>query len=324
MHPILEERPFEPERRLVALEGLGGEGAHSGTAFRVTDGAGRAYKLRACAGERRAREIEALVRGLPWLFPPFVARNGRFLLLDLLADHRPLTRHELLAQAGRVGSLAARLHTMGRAPHDAMPTPPRWLASLTALGRFVADLATVATRAGLPGRSVGRVLRKALRHALRHGLPVELEIDDVHKDNFMWRPDDDDLRYVDEEAIGLAPRGCSLATLLKTANDSDTLEAYFEGYATEADPDWIEPGYVEWLLLQDAVRRVAHKLRSGRRAEKLPDEVAEIRAVADATEGSLTWRFPKDAIRADRRAARQAARAEARETATPASKAPDR
>ncbi|MBW2269947.1 MAG: hypothetical protein JRH16_15360 [Deltaproteobacteria bacterium] len=310
MHPILQRRPFEPELRLVSLEGLGGEGAHSGTAFRVLDEEGRAYKLRECGSPRRAKEIERLVRGLPWLFPSFVARDGSLLLLDLLQDHRPLTRHELLARAGEIGELAARLHRAGRAELGASRSR-RFSAAAATLGRFFADLTRVGRGSQLPVRSVVGVAFKALRRLFRYGLPVELELDDVHKDNFMWHPEDDDLRYVDEEAIGLAPRGLSMATLLKTANLSDTLEAYREGYSAEADASWIEPGYVEWLLLQDAVRRVAHKLRSGLRPEKLPDEIAEIRAMADTRGVTLEWRFPKDAVRTARRARRRAARAAA-------------
>ena len=319
MHPILQQRPFEPELRLVSLHSLGGEGAHSGSAFRVVDEAGRAYKLRECGSERRAEEIERFVRGLPWLFPSFVARDGSLLLLDLLASHRPLTRQELLARAARIGGLVARLHAAGQRDLRA-PASRRLSVALASLGRFVADLVLVARSGRLPMRSVLGVAGKALKRLLRYGVPVELELDDVHKDNFMWRSEGDDLRYVDEEAIGLAPRGLSMATLLKTANLSDTLEAYREGYAAEGDASWFEPGYVEWLLLQDAVRRVAHKLRSGQRLEKLPDELAEIRAMADARGVALDWRFPKDAVRAERRARRQAARAAAQEAA----EAPDR
>ncbi|MCP5055386.1 MAG: hypothetical protein GY937_01535 [bacterium] len=323
MHPILRQRPFEPGLRLVSLEGLGGEGAHSGTSFRAVDEDGRAYKLRECGSRQRAEEIERLVRGLRWLFPSFVSRDKSLLLLDLLQDHRPLTRHELLARANEIGSLAARLHRAGRAEFAAS----RWRRSseqVATLGRLLADLVRVARGSQLPGRSVRDVAFKAARRLLRYGLPLELELDDVHKDNFMWREEDDDLRYVDEEAIGLAPRGLSMATLLKTANLSDTLEAYREGYAAEADASWIEPGYVEWLLLQDALRRVAHKLRSGLRPEKLPDEVAELRAMANTREIALEWRFPKDAIRRERRARRRAARAAALRAAEKESEAQDR
>ncbi|MCP5066331.1 MAG: hypothetical protein GY946_07155 [bacterium] len=302
MHPILQQRPFEPGLRLASIEGLGGEGAHSGTSFCVVDESGRSYKLRECGSQRRAEEIERLVHGLPWLFPSFIARDGSLLLLDLLVDHRPLTRHELLARANEVGSMAARLHQAGR-NQLSVPRHRRVLVAAATLGRRVADLARVARSSQLPWRSVLRVSFKALRRLLRYGLPIELELDDVHKDNFMWRQQDDDLRYVDEEAIGLAPRGLSLATLLKTANLSDTLDAYREGYATEADASWVEPGYVEWLLLQDALRRVAHKLRSGLRPEKLPDEVAEISAIAATRNVALEWRFPKDAVRRMRQAA---------------------
>lgn len=319
MHPILQRRPFEPGLRLVSLDSLGGEGAHSGTAFRAVDEAGRAYKLRQCGSERRAEEIEQLVRGLPWLFPSFIARDGDLLLLDLLASHRPLTRHELLARAAAIGGLIARLHAAGRGALRS-PVARRLSVALVCIGRLLADLILVARRGRLPMRSLLGLAGKALQRLLRYGVPLELELDDVHKDNFIWRPEDDDLRYVDEEAIGLAPRGLSMATLLKTANLSDTLEAYREGYDAEGDASWIVPGYVEWLLLQDAVRRVAHKLRSGLRLEKLPDELAEIRAMADAPGVALDWRFPKDAVRAERRTRRRAARAAAQKDA----EAPDR
>jgi hypothetical protein len=76
--------------------------------------------------------------------------------------------------------------------------------------------------------------------------------------------------------------------------------------------------------LQDAVRRVAHKLRSGLRPEKLPDEVAELRAMADTREIALEWRFPKDAVRTERRARRRAARAAALRAAENESDTQDR
>ena len=221
MHPILDQELFAPQHRMVSVEGLGGEGAHSGTAFRVVDADGKAYKLRDCGSEARAREIERYVRALSWLFPGFVARDGRYLLTDLLASHRPFTRHELLARADRVGVIAARLHAAGR-DGQTVPTARRLGAAAMSLGRFGADLFVVGARSGIRLGSMLRIARKVLRRLVKYGIPIELELDDVHKDNFMWRPEDDDLRYVDEEAVGLAPRGLSMATLLKTANLSDT------------------------------------------------------------------------------------------------------
>lgn len=312
MHPILDQDLFAPERKMVSVEGLGGEGAHSGTAFRAVDDQGQAYKLRDCGSERRAVEIEGYLRSLPWLFPAFVARDRQYVLTELLADHRTLTRHELLSNANRVGQIAARLHAAGR-DGQTVPWSRRVVAATTSFGRFASDLLVVGARSGISLGSMLRIARKTLRRLAKYGIPIELELDDVHKDNFLWRPEDDDLRYVDEEAVGLAPRGLSMATLLKTANLSDTLEAYRAGFAEQGDAQWMVPGYVEWLLLLDAVRRVSHKLRRGVRPEKLPDEIAEIQSMADARGAVLDWRFPKDAIRAERQIQRRAARKAAHE-----------
>ncbi|MGI9591472.1 MAG: hypothetical protein ACR2P8_08895, partial [Myxococcota bacterium] len=86
----------------------------SGGAFRVVDEQGRAYKLRRCPRALRAWSIERYVERLPELFAPLVAREREYLLFEILADHRVLSRRELLACAEWLGRSVARLHGAGQ------------------------------------------------------------------------------------------------------------------------------------------------------------------------------------------------------------------
>jgi hypothetical protein len=130
-------------------------------------------------------------------------------------------------------------------------------------------------------------------HRARFGLPVELEHDDLHKGNWLLRDADGDRRYVDEEGVGLRPLGTGLASLLKTATRSRTWRLYRAGWAELGDAGVFTEEYTEYVLLMDAVRRVAHKLRTEARVEKLPREIAELREMSDTPGLALAWRFPK-------------------------------
>lgn len=290
-----DEAPFADRLELVRFEPLAvGEG-HSGGAFRVEDDEGRAYKLRACGRAGRAREIERFVGLVPDIFPKLLGRDRRFLLFTFLEGYRSLTRRELLDASVRVGALTARVHRAGRQSR-LLGGPGAWLVAARWRFQLARDLALLASREVVPVATLRTLRSKLAERRTRFGLPFELELDDVHKANFMIAPDEGDLRYVDEEAIGIRPRGLALATLLKTANLSETLESFREGYDSEADASWIEPAYVEYLLLLDAVRRVAHKIRNEVRLAKLPEEVAELAAIGQSLEVDLRWRFSKDPV----------------------------
>ena len=304
---ISRDRPFADRLRLQRLEPIAEEGAHSGTAFRVYDAEGRRYKLRVCARERQAREIERCVGVLPELFPALLARDRSYLLFEYLADHAQLTRRELLDAAERLGALSAQLHAAGERAGLVHPWAQRWV-SLRQRLQFRRDLWLLRRRGTVSARVVAGARAKFAARRRVFGLPIALELDDVHKGNLMRDPEDVRLRYVDEEGVGLRPRGLALATLLKTATYSTPIEAFRAGYASVADAAWIEPAYLEYLLLIDSVRRVAHKVRHERRLEKLPRELAGIRAMAGTPDVSLDWRFPRDAVQARRAAVRKMAR----------------
>ncbi|MDX1649092.1 MAG: hypothetical protein R3263_04490 [Myxococcota bacterium] len=290
---ILRRQPFLPALRLAAVEPLAGARAHShsGTSYRAIDAQGRRYKLRACRTRLRARALERYVRGLPELLPGFVARSGRLVLLEYLEDHRPVTRQELVRRAADLGRLAARVHARSR-ELAAGGVAGRWLVALRWRVGLARDLALLRRRGVLPPEDLAALRARARAHLRRRGLPVALELDDQHKGNFVIREIDGELRYVDEEGVRLGPLGIGLATLLKTARRRFLLDDYREGYAEIRDVRRLDDPYVEFLLLLDAVRRVALRLRTGRRPDRLPDEIGHLRAIAASAVGDLAWRFP--------------------------------
>ncbi len=294
-------QPFRADHRWVEIEPIAEEGALSGSAFRVVDDQGRCFKLRRCPRALRAWSIERYVRRLPGLFAPLVGRDREYLLFEILSEHRAISRRELLGCAEWLGGSIASLHAAGRGLIGRRASAWRYRFG------FHQGLRALRKQAVLPPEVQEEIERRAALHERRFGWPIELELDDIHKGNVMWAPETDDLRYVDEEGIGLRVRGASLATLLKSASFSDPLEGFRVGYAAKGDASWIQPAYVEFLLLQDAVRRVAHKLRHETRLEKLPAELDEIRAIAESEGSDLGWRFPRDAVRRRRLAVRCAA-----------------
>lgn len=268
--------------------------AHSGTACFVQGHDGRRYKLRACASARRAREIEALLAIEPGIFPRVLGREGRLLWIEALGLHRALDRDELIARLGDVGAMVARLHTAAEAlglPRGA----DRLRAALRARVQLARDLRLL--RRGTLDEPSWQAVRAKLRAgARRFGLPLAVELDDIHKANLMLRPSDGDLRYVDEEGVAVRPLFSSLASLVKTADEREHWEAFREGYASRRDASAITPEYTEYVVLQDTLRKVANKVRAGKRlgAErraKLPFEVDDLRRVAFQEVPSLDWHF---------------------------------
>ncbi len=298
--------PARPEQRIARarpfaallgpaprVEPVGVEFAHSGTAFFVTAADGRRFKLRDAGSRRRAAAIAGWVALLPDVFPALAGREGRYLLLEALDDHRRVTRHELVARAHALGRIGARAHQAGRPRRSADRLVRRAVAWRT-LARAARDLRLLRRRGALPPRSCDGAAHKLRARFRTYGLPVGLELDDLHKGNVMLRESDGDLRYVDEEGIGLRPVGMGMASLLKTATYSSTWEDYRAGWAEQGDASLFTAGYTEYLLLLDAVRRVAQKERTGERAEKLPRETDELRAMADRPDAvALDWRFPR-------------------------------
>jgi len=293
---ILRVRPFSrllEIDRVESVEEAGDAFAHSGTAFFVTARDGRRFKLRECSRPSRARAIERYVRALPELFPRLVARDGRYLLLEALDDYRAVSRLELTRGADRLGRMSALAHRAARANSLAGGARRRAVAVLSR-HRFFRELSLLRRRGTLPEASCAGAARKYRAHFARFGLPIALELDDLHKGNVMMRESDGDLRYVDEEGIRLRPKGTGMASLLKTATTTQTLDLYREGYGRVGDAGFITPEYTEYLLLMDAVRRVAFKVRTEGRLEKLPREIGELREMADTPELALAWRFPRD------------------------------
>jgi hypothetical protein len=291
---LLRGRPFGGRVELVRVEPMPGF-AHSGTARFASDAGGRRYKIRACASARRAREIEALLGLAPESFPRVLARDGRLLLIEALDEHRPLGRSELLARLDAVGERVARLHGAARRAH--VPgSSARVRAGARARWQQARDLRLLANEGAIDA-ATGSALQARLRaHRRRFGLPLAVEMDDLHKANFMLRARDGELRYVDEEGVAVRPFLTSLASLVKTADRREHWEAFRDGYARVADPAPITPEYTEYVVLMDTARKVANKLRSaGRlhaeRLSKLPAEIEDLRRVVHREAPSLDWGF---------------------------------
>jgi hypothetical protein len=289
---ILRERPFAGILALDRVERVPSDFAHSGTAFFVRDRAGRRFKLRACSHPLRAAALARYLRLLPEVFPRLVAREGRFLLLQALEDYRLVTRAELLGRSRELGRIAARVHVRSEPALARRPGLRTLMAARFAAG-FLRDVWLLRRRGTIPPASGRGALRKFRTHLGRFGLPIALELDDLHKGNVMLRESDGDLRYVDEEGVGLRPKGAGLASLMKTVSSRRHWQRFRDGYAELADASFFTDAYTEYLLLLDAVRRVARKVRTQIREEKLPREIAELREMADRDELALDWRFPK-------------------------------
>ncbi len=299
----LRDRPFEGRLDIERVEPLALDTGLSGRAFVVVERDGTRSKLRQCGSAARAARIERYVGAWPELFPELVGRDGRYLLFEYLSGHVPLTRREMLDEAEAIGRFAAHLHEAGAG--FVSPLAATWM-GLRFRVRFRRDLALLRQRGQIgPATARGLIAKARARHR-EHGLPIALELDDVHKANWMWRGPGTRLRFVDEDGIGLRPKGMALATLLKTATFSKQLRRFQVGYDEVADASWITPSYLEYLLLLDTVRRVAHKLRHGDRLEKVDAESVGLEAMGATPEVALDWRFPRDALQLRRIAARTA------------------
>jgi hypothetical protein len=291
---LLRARPFGGRVDLARVEPVSGF-AHSGTAGFVRDANGRRYKLRACASPARAREIETLLGLAPRHFPGVVAREGRYLLIEALDEHRPLDREELLARLDQIGAMAAELHQAAR--RAALPGPAaRVRATARARIQLARDQALLARSGVVEAATRVALVRKLRVHRRRFGSPVAVEMDDLHKANFMLRPGDGDLRYVDEEGVAVRPRFTSLASLVKTADREEHWRRFRAGYAAVGDASAITPEYTEYVVLLDTVRKVANKVRSGRaldaeRRSKLPAEIDDLRRLVERSAPSLDFGF---------------------------------
>ena len=289
---IRRVRPFADRLDIARIEPVSGDAAHSGTAFFAVGQSGGRFKLRDCGHALRAARLARWIGLLPGVLPALIARDGRYLLLEVLEDFRPMTRVELILTADAVGRIGARVHEAGRSRGAGDRVERALLARLIAR-RFRSELSLLSSRGVIPADSAAGALRKFEAHRARFGLPLALELDDIHKANWMLRESDGALRYVDEEGVGLRPRGMGLASLLKTATRIHTWRLYKQGYAEVGDAEFISMPYTEYLLLIDTVRRVAHKVRTESRPEKLPTEVTHLRAMSDTADVALDWRFPK-------------------------------
>ena len=289
---LLRRKPFERFDPLTAAEPLGHDGGHSGSAFWATGVSGRRYKLRVCRTAFRARNLARYLEVLGERAPKLLARDGSLLLLEVLDGYESMERLEVLEEARTLGRWAATLHR-DAAAHGIPSGAARFTIEQATRLAFRRDLERL-QRARLLTRVQVRSLRDKLERRIEtHGFEVSLEMDDLHKGNFMRRPGDGTLRYVDEQGLALRPRGMGLATLLKTATRSRSWLQYCEGYGEVAPSPFLDPERVEVLLLIDAVRRAARKHHHRQRLEKLPETLDALHALAGTPGVALRWCFPR-------------------------------
>jgi len=289
---LLRERPFAERLDLARIEPVPGF-AHSGTACFVRDRSGRRYKLRACASAGRAHEIQLLLGLAPSSFPHVLGRERRFLLIEALDEHRPLGRDELLGRLPEIGAMVASLHAA--AERAGLPdTAGRLRAAARAHLQRARDLRLLA--GAVDPETRGALADKLQVYRRRYGVPLAVEMDDLHKANFMLRERDGDLRYVDEEGVAVRPRFTGLASLVKTADREEHWQAFRRGYGQVRDASPITPEYTEYVVLLDTLRKVANKLRTAEqldeeRRSKLPAEIEDLRRVVHRKTPSLDFGF---------------------------------
>jgi hypothetical protein len=172
----------------------------------------------------------------------------------------------------------------------------RWRAGARTRLQQARDLRLLARADALDAATRRALVERLAAHRRRFGLPLAVEMDDLHKANFMLRERDGELRYVDEEGVAVRPFLTGLASLVKTADREEHWHAFRAGYARAGDPAPITPEYTEYVVLLDTARKVANKLRSaGRlhaeRLSKLPAEIEDLRRVVHREAASLDWGF---------------------------------
>jgi hypothetical protein len=277
---LAEERPFGGALELAGLERLPGWKGGRATAFFVRTKDGRPWKLRACTSPARARRAARWIRRVPDVFPRLEARDGRYLLLERLAGHHALAESALPGHCRALGRMYGRVHARGRALR-----PSDWLARRfeprRARRRFERELALLRRREAIDEGLALRIAERFREGLQRHGLPACLELRDLHAGNVMV-DERADLRFVDEEGIGVAVKGLGHAKLLAHTTDPSCDEDFRAGYAEVADAAFLAPEHTRFLRLIDSVHSVASKL--GRRAEpfKLERSLSALRRAIEA------------------------------------------
>jgi len=283
---VLRERPFARIAALERLEPLGDGEGHSGRAFLAHAADGRRFKLRVCASPRRAREIEQCMRGLPHVFPRLLAREGRYLLIELLDGMQVFDRKQLRPYAQRLGRFCAEIHGLGE-PRGLGGRVRARLAAARIRLRFARQLRAL-RRQGLVDADLERRIRRAWRAWRRRwGVPVSLDLHDAHKANFMI-DGQGRLRFVDEDGLHYTLRGIGLGKLLADQgvrpDSPKRMREWYrfcQGYAELADAGYLTPGYLDGVQMVELVRSIEFKLRREARLFKVDAELAELRELAE-------------------------------------------
>jgi hypothetical protein len=211
-------------------------------------------------------------------------------LIEALGEHRALGASSWRASTSwRDGRGPPRGRAPSRSAGSRRATPRDQ-------ARASLDLRLLARAGVIDGATRSALVRKLRAHRRRYGFPVAVEMDDLHKANFMLRERDGDLRYVDEEGVAVRPLLTSLASLVKTADRKEHWEAFRAGYARVSDASAITPEYTEYVVLVDTARKVANKVRSANRLDdarlsKLPAEIEDLRRVAHRETPDLDFGF---------------------------------
>ncbi len=257
--------PFSGILEIAGREPL--HGGESGTAWKVRDAQGRAYKLRVCESAHRARRLEGYIRRLGGIYPGFHGRDRRYLLSSFVAAPRSAGAgfaagnawhaegvQRLYFQIGKLHALAHRCPSRGRAQE---------------LDRRCGGLLRQLAREGaLPSREAAEAIR--LYEGLRQSVDYEFRLDlrDSTPRNFVRG--EEGLYFVDEEGIDQI-KGLGLARLTVRGLPGDQPGGLL-GELTES----VRAGYEETgarfpsleslrlLALYDLATRIEAKLAAGR------------------------------------------------------------
>jgi thiamine kinase-like enzyme len=259
---IEQERPFSDYCTIHKITPIFASNARSGQVFFIETTKGK-FKLRVCKDAKQASEIEENMRKFSHIFPKFYGRDGRYLLIEALDGFRTLTQDDMKKNMRRIGRMYAEVHLYGK---EALHDQKHWfskrldrLLERKVISRELYDRTVAAYAASL--RAVGD--------------HVALELNDVHKGNFMIN-DQEVLYFVDEEGIGHRVKGIGIAKFIQQIDGRDWRE-FVTGYSEVADPSLIRSkALLHHIAIIEPVRSMYAKLDREDQKEKISRDLARL------------------------------------------------
>ncbi|HIH24475.1 TPA: hypothetical protein HA251_05555 [Candidatus Woesearchaeota archaeon] len=264
LESVKNDRPFAHFLgEIQSIEPLIASNALSGNAFFVACASGK-YKLRVCDSEARAKTIEDNLRRFPNIFPKFYGRDGRYILTEALVGYRGLTNDDLRRSARKIGRLCAEVNSAeANADHDHRQF-------------FITRIAKLLHRGIIDRELHDRVLGRYEQSLDRVTVRISLDMNDLHKGNFMIDKDDNIL-FIDEEGINPRMRGQGVAKLLRAIGHEDEYREFMAGYNEVADGSFLTPEYLAHMHLVELVRTINFKTEVGVNLDRAQKDLDELR-----------------------------------------------